>query len=268
MSDLPKRLRIKASMIALGERIAWGSDTALMEEAADVIEALSASVENHQLHMLGMARDRDQLRAMLTAQPQASAAQSAPVVPAECADLNHHERYRAGWNACRAAMLAAAPAQGQQVEWRTTAVMLEQANAGLAQLNGKLRAELSALKAHPEAYQFDGQVLRDEHGNYLAEFMAYEQSFIDRLLHPQPELKAQQVGQEPAVPECVERIRTLLPRFEAGVNWTGEDAAELAEAAYDAAELLTTKPAPDQDVACPRCAARDELDRKIEEQQA
>ena len=39
----------------------------------------------------------------------------------------------------------AAPAQ--QVEWRTTAVMLEQANAGLAQLNGKLRAELSALKA-------------------------------------------------------------------------------------------------------------------------
>ena len=55
--------------------------------------------------------------------------------------------------------------------------------------------------------------------------------------------KAQQVGQEPAVPECVERIRTLLPRFEAGVDWTGEDAAELADAAYDAAELLTTRPA-------------------------
>ena len=83
MSDLPKRLRIKASMIALGERIPWGSDTALMEEAADMIEALSASVENHQLHMLGMARDRDQLRAMLTAQPQASAAQSAPVIDLE-----------------------------------------------------------------------------------------------------------------------------------------------------------------------------------------
>ena len=45
------------------------------------------------------------------------------------------------------AMLAAAPAQGQQVEWRTIAVMLEQANAGLAQLNGKLRIELAALKA-------------------------------------------------------------------------------------------------------------------------
>lgn len=75
MSDLPKRLRIKASMIALGERIAWGSDTALMEEAADVIEALSASVENHQLHMLGMARDRDQFRAMLAAAPAQPAAQ-------------------------------------------------------------------------------------------------------------------------------------------------------------------------------------------------
>lgn len=47
----------------------------------------------------------------------------------------------------RGESIAAAPAQGQQVEWRTTAVMLEQANAGLAQLNGKLRAELSALKA-------------------------------------------------------------------------------------------------------------------------
>ena len=69
MSDLPKRLRIKASMIALGERIPWGSDTALMEEAADMIEALSASVENHQLHMLGMARERDQLRALLAAAP-------------------------------------------------------------------------------------------------------------------------------------------------------------------------------------------------------
>ena len=74
MSDLPKRLRIKASMIALGERIPWGSDTALMEEAADMIEALSASIENHQLHMLGMARDRDQLRATLDAQPQSAPA--------------------------------------------------------------------------------------------------------------------------------------------------------------------------------------------------
>lgn len=47
MSDLPKRLRIKASMIALGERIPWGSDTAIMEEAAEVIEALSAAAPAH-----------------------------------------------------------------------------------------------------------------------------------------------------------------------------------------------------------------------------
>ena len=46
MSDLPRRLRIKASMIALGERIAWGSDTAIMEEAADMIEALSAAAQS------------------------------------------------------------------------------------------------------------------------------------------------------------------------------------------------------------------------------
>lgn len=38
MSDLPKRLRIKAGMIKFGERIAWGSDTALMEEAAERLE--------------------------------------------------------------------------------------------------------------------------------------------------------------------------------------------------------------------------------------
>lgn len=40
----------------------------------------------------------------------ALAAQAQPVaVPDEIADTRHHERYRAGWNACRAAMLAAAP---------------------------------------------------------------------------------------------------------------------------------------------------------------
>ena len=85
MSDLPKRLRIKASMIALGERIPWGSDTALMEEAADMIEALSASVENHQLHMLGMARERDQLRALLAA---------APAHPAERKEQGEVQRLR------------------------------------------------------------------------------------------------------------------------------------------------------------------------------
>lgn len=42
MGDLIKRLRIKAGMIELGELIAWGSDAALMREAADVLEVLAA----------------------------------------------------------------------------------------------------------------------------------------------------------------------------------------------------------------------------------
>nr|WP_286948314.1 DUF551 domain-containing protein [Pseudomonas sp. UBA6718] len=111
-------------------------------------------------------------------------------------EVEYEQKITVPWDTCKEiykGMLAAAPAQGQQSPnyWRDLAV----ANRKVAD---EALAALSALKAHPEAYQFDGQVLRDEHGNYLAEFMAYEQSFIDRLLHPQPELKAQQVGQEPA----------------------------------------------------------------------
>lgn len=45
MSDLPKKLRIKAGMIDMGERIAWGSETALMEHAATHIEQLEARVK-------------------------------------------------------------------------------------------------------------------------------------------------------------------------------------------------------------------------------
>lgn len=45
MADLIKRLRIKAGMIELGELIAWGSDSALMREAADVLERLAAPAE-------------------------------------------------------------------------------------------------------------------------------------------------------------------------------------------------------------------------------
>lgn len=42
MSDLPKRLDIKAGVMEKGEKIAWGSDTALMREAADKIRALQS----------------------------------------------------------------------------------------------------------------------------------------------------------------------------------------------------------------------------------
>ena len=58
-----------------------------------------------------LAAERDALRAQLAAIQGGMGENIEP-----CTDLNHHERYRAGWNACRAAMLAAASAQGQQVD--------------------------------------------------------------------------------------------------------------------------------------------------------
>ena len=43
--DLVKRLTITAGVMEMGEMIAWGSDTALMREAADRIEELEAENE-------------------------------------------------------------------------------------------------------------------------------------------------------------------------------------------------------------------------------
>jgi hypothetical protein len=40
MSELVARLEIKSGMMKMGEKIAWGSDTALMDEAAARITAL------------------------------------------------------------------------------------------------------------------------------------------------------------------------------------------------------------------------------------
>jgi len=45
--DLATRLEIKAGMIEMGETIAWGSDTALMREAAQRIRELEKM--NHDL---------------------------------------------------------------------------------------------------------------------------------------------------------------------------------------------------------------------------
>jgi len=44
MDDIVKRLDIKAGVMEMGERIAWGSDTALMREAARCIVALEVEV--------------------------------------------------------------------------------------------------------------------------------------------------------------------------------------------------------------------------------
>jgi hypothetical protein len=46
MSDLVERLEIKSGMMKMGEKIAWGSDTALMDEAAARITALEQEVHN------------------------------------------------------------------------------------------------------------------------------------------------------------------------------------------------------------------------------
>lgn len=137
--------------------------------------------------------------------------------------------------------VAAAPAQGQQVECQECERLRMQLTA----------CGVVALSNTPES----AAKARDMHSDYMSASCQDVMRAVDSEMALRAELaalKAQQVGQEPAVPECVERIRTLLPRFEAGVNWTGEDAAELAEAAYDAAELLTTKPAPAQDAAVPQ----------------
>lgn len=45
MSRLVNQLRVKAGVIEMGERIEWGSDTALMRDAADRIEKLEEIVK-------------------------------------------------------------------------------------------------------------------------------------------------------------------------------------------------------------------------------
>lgn len=51
MKTLPEKLRIKASMIQLGERIAWGSEAELMEQAADEIERLASELRIANMHI-------------------------------------------------------------------------------------------------------------------------------------------------------------------------------------------------------------------------
>ena len=114
MNDLPKRLRIVASMIALGERIAWGSDTALMEEAADVIEALSASVENHQL------------RAKLYEQQQASRC-------SDCGYLTSHREHLGCLRKAVAELDAATGGQPQALETARAAISAKSNNGGVVQ---------------------------------------------------------------------------------------------------------------------------------------
>lgn len=49
MCDLVKRLDIKAGVMEMGEKIAWGSDTALMREAARKIEDMQGKIDHLEL---------------------------------------------------------------------------------------------------------------------------------------------------------------------------------------------------------------------------
>lgn len=42
---LPERLRIMAGMLAMGERISFGSDSVIMDEAAKEIENLQSQIQ-------------------------------------------------------------------------------------------------------------------------------------------------------------------------------------------------------------------------------
>lgn len=60
--DLVERLRTKSAIINMGEKIAWGSETALMTEAADTILKLQAEVAEARALNNKYAWERDKAR--------------------------------------------------------------------------------------------------------------------------------------------------------------------------------------------------------------
>lgn len=56
--DLTKRLEIKADMLAMGERIAFGSDSAIMRQASDTIHALATEVLESRALLARLDEDR------------------------------------------------------------------------------------------------------------------------------------------------------------------------------------------------------------------
>ncbi len=57
MSDLVKRLDIKAGVMEMGEKIAWGSDTALMRESARALVAANNRIAELEAENLAFAKD-------------------------------------------------------------------------------------------------------------------------------------------------------------------------------------------------------------------
>ena len=68
MSKLVNQLRVKAGVMETGERIAWGSDTALMRGAADRIEKLERKLEDIVSELEHMIiKENDRLKAQISA---------------------------------------------------------------------------------------------------------------------------------------------------------------------------------------------------------
>jgi hypothetical protein len=78
MRDLIERLRMTSNMINMGEKISWGQDTGLMDEAADAIEALQARAEKAEAELrearMQMLSDAGQAAEAYEAQLRAEAA--------------------------------------------------------------------------------------------------------------------------------------------------------------------------------------------------
>lgn len=138
MSDLAKRLRIKAGMIEMGERIAWGSDSALMREAADALEATER----------GAREDYKLVPVEPTAEMMATGG-----IEMGARD----EDARAVWKA----MIAAAPdVQGEPVGWKIPGVdrlFTSRAEAELSRLTGQCAVPLYA-SPQPAEHQPDRDV--------------------------------------------------------------------------------------------------------------
>lgn len=77
MSDLVQRLTTKAAMIEMGERIAWGSDTAIMREAATRIKELEAEKRKQALEIIAAHEQaHDAYEAQKAAEARAEAAEA------------------------------------------------------------------------------------------------------------------------------------------------------------------------------------------------
>ena len=144
-------------IVGTGELVVYASDYVELEANCAALEAENARLQSafdELAERYGkLQTGEDSLLARVVTERDAARAQLAAIQGGmvetiePCADLNHHERYRAGWNACLAQHQRITAAMAAEVEtWRSNALMLEQANVGLAQLNGKLRAELAEVK--------------------------------------------------------------------------------------------------------------------------